>query len=182
MKVYTKTGDKGETSLYDGTRVRKDSVRVESYGTVDELNSHLGFASHFVDNDDIKEKLFKIQKKLFFVAGELATKEEGKFKNGVTDEDIKSMENWIDEYLAKIEKVDSFIIPGSSQGSAALHVARTVCRRAERRILALAREDDVRPTVIKFVNRLSDTIYTFARFLETDLTKVDFAEMGKETL
>ncbi len=182
MKVYTKTGDKGETSLYDGTRVRKDSVRVESYGTVDELNSHLGFASHFVDNDDIKEKLFKIQKKLFFVAGELATKEEGKFKNGVTDEDIKSMENWIDEYLAKIEKVDSFIIPGSSQGSAALHVARTVCRRAERRILALAREDDVRPTVIKFVNRLSDTIYTFARFLETDLTKVDFAAMGKETL
>ncbi len=92
------------------------------------------------------------------------------------------MENWIDEYLAKIEKVDSFIIPGSSQGSAALHVARTVCRRAERRILALAREDDVRPTVIKFVNRLSDTIYTFARFLETDLTKVDFAAMGKETL
>ncbi len=109
-------------------------------------------------------------------------KNKGKFKNGVTDEDIKSMENWIDEYLAKIEKVDSFIIPGSSQGSAALHVARTVCRRAERRILALAREDDVRPTVIKFVNRLSDTIYTFARFLETDLTKVDFAEMGKETL
>lgn len=182
MKVYTKTGDKSETSLYDGTRVRKDSVRVESYGTVDELNSHLGFASHFVDNDDIRKKLFKIQKKLFFVAGELATKEEGKFKNGVTDEDIKAMENWIDEYLAKIEKVDSFIIPGSSKGSAALHVARTVCRRAERRILALAREDDVRPTVIKFVNRLSDTIYTFARFLETDLTKVDFAEMGKETL
>ncbi len=182
MKIYTKTGDKGETSLYDGTRVRKDSVRVESYGTVDELNSHLGFASHFVEDDDVRAKLFKVQKKLFFVAGELATKEEGKFKNGVTDEDIATLEKWIDEYLTKIEKVDSFIIPGSSKGSAALHVARTVCRRAERRILALAREDDVRPTVIKFVNRLSDTIYAFARFLETDITKVDFNEMGKEKL
>ena len=182
MKIYTKTGDKGETSLYDGTRVRKDSVRVESYGTVDELNSHLGFASHFVEDDDVKAKLFKVQKKLFFVAGELATKEPGRFKNSVTDEDIETLEKWIDEYLTKIEKVDSFIIPGSSKGSAALHVARTVCRRAERRILALAREDDVRPTVIKFVNRLSDTIYAFARFLETDITKVDFNEMGKEKL
>ncbi|MDO5095127.1 MAG: cob(I)yrinic acid a,c-diamide adenosyltransferase [Peptostreptococcaceae bacterium] len=182
MKIYTKTGDKGETSLYDGTRVRKDSVRVESYGTVDELNSHLGFASHFVEDDDVKAKLFKVQKKLFFVAGELATKEPGRFKNCVTDEDIETLEKWIDEYLTKIEKVDSFIIPGSSKGSAALHVARTVCRRAERRILALAREDDVRPTVIKFVNRLSDTIYAFARFLETDITKVDFNEMGKEKL
>ncbi|MDO4711284.1 MAG: cob(I)yrinic acid a,c-diamide adenosyltransferase [Peptostreptococcaceae bacterium] len=182
MKIYTKTGDKGETSLYDGTRVRKDSVRVESYGTVDELNSHLGFASHFVEDDDVRDKLFRVQKKLFFVAGELATKEEGKFKNGVTDEDIQALERWIDEYLTKIEKVDSFIIPGSSKGSAALHVARTVCRRAERRILALAREDDVRPTVIKFVNRLSDTVYAFARYLESDLTKVDFEEMGKETL
>lgn len=182
MKIYTKTGDKGETSLYDGTRVRKDSVRVESYGTVDELNSHLGFASHFVEDDDVRNKLFRVQKKLFFVAGELATKEEGKFKNGVTDDDIQTLEKWIDEYLTKIEKVDSFIIPGSSKGSAALHVARTVCRRAERRILALAREDEVRPTVIKFVNRLSDTIYAFARYLESDITKVDFEEMGKEKL
>ncbi len=182
MKIYTKTGDKGETSLYDGTRVRKDSVRVESYGTVDELNSNLGFASHFIQDEDIRQKLFQVQKKLFFVAGELATKEEGKFKNGVTDEDIAALERWIDEYLTKIEKVDSFIIPGSSYGSASLHVARTVCRRAERRILALSREDEVRPQVIKFVNRLSDTIYAFARFLEKDITKVDFNEMGKEVL
>ncbi len=182
MKIYTKTGDKGETSLYDGTRVRKDSVRVESYGTVDELNSNLGFASHFIQDEDIRQKLFQVQKKLFFVAGELATKEEGKFKNGVTDEDISALERWIDEYLTKIEKVDSFIIPGSSHGSASLHVARTVCRRAERRILALSREDEVRPQVIKFVNRLSDTIYAFARFLEKDITKVDFNEMGKEVL
>lgn len=182
MKVYTKTGDKGETSLYDGTRVRKDSVRVEAYGTVDELNSFLGFAAQFVEDEDVKEKLFNVQKRLFFVAGELATKEEGKFKNGVTAEDITAMEGWIDHYLTKIGEVNAFIIPGSSKGSAALHVARTVCRRSERRILALAREDDVRPEVIKFVNRLSDVIYTFARYLETDLRIVDFNEMGKEIL
>lgn len=182
MKIYTKTGDKGETSLYDGTRVRKDSVRVESYGTVDELNSHLGFAAHFIEDEDVKAKLFKVQKKLFFVAGELATKEEGKFKNGVTDVEIAALESWIDEYLKKIDKVDAFIIPGSSPGSAALHVSRTVCRRAERRILALAREDEVRPEVIKFVNRLSDTIYAFARYLESSLTIVDFNEMGEEKL
>lgn len=177
MQVYTRTGDKGETSLYDGTRVRKDSVRVESYGTVDELNSNIGLAMRKITNEDILDKLYKIQKKLFFVAGELATSEEGKFKNGVTDEDIKAMESWVDSYLEKMEKVDAFIIPGSSDASAQLHVARTVCRRAERRILALARESEVRPTVIKFVNRLSDTIYVFARYLEENIRKVDFTTL-----
>lgn len=182
MKIYTKTGDKGETSLYDGTRVRKDSLRVESYGTVDELNSHIGFAMQFIEDEDVKEKLFKVQKKLFFVAGELATREEGKFQNGVTTEEITTMEHWIDYYLTKIGQVNAFIIPGSSKGSAALHVTRTVCRRAERKILALAREEEVRPEVIKFVNRLSDVIYAFARYLESDLRIVDFGEMGKEKL
>ncbi len=174
MNVYTRTGDKGETSLYDGTRVRKDSVRVESYGTVDELNSNIGLAMRKISDKDILDKLYQIQKKLFFVAGELATAEEGKFKNGVTDADIDTLEKWVDSYLEKMETVDAFIIPGSSDASAQLHVARTVCRRAERRILALSREDNVRPTVIKFVNRLSDTIYTFARYLEEDIRKVDF--------
>lgn len=182
MKIYTKTGDTGETSLYDGTRVRKDSLRVESYGTVDELNSSIGFAMQFVEDEDVKDKLFQIQKRLFFVAGELATRTEGKFKNGVTVEDITAMEGWIDYYLTKIGEVNAFIIPGSSKGSAALHVTRTVCRRAERHILAVSREEEVRPEVIKFVNRLSDVIYAFARFLESDLRIVDFNEMGKEIL
>lgn len=182
MKIYTKTGDKGETSLYDGTRVRKDSVRVESYGTVDELNSQLGFAMQFVEDADVREKLYSVQKRLFFVAGELATQQEGRFQNGVTTEDIAAMERWIDQYLEKIGAVNAFIIPGSSKAAASLHVARTVCRRAERRILALAREDAVRPELIKFVNRLSDVIYTFARYSETDLRIVDFGEMGKEVL
>lgn len=111
MKIYTKTGDRGETSLWDGKRVHKDSVRVESYGTV-----------------------------------------------------------------------DAFIVTGTSQAAAALHVARTVCRRAERRILALSREVEISPHLIKFVNRLSDVIYTFARYLESQIILMDFEAMGKEAL
>lgn len=182
MKIYTKTGDKGETSLYDGTRIGKDSLRVESYGTVDELNSSIGFASHFVYDADVKKKLFSIQKKLFFVAGELATKEEGKFNYKIKEEHILSLEGWIDEYLEKIDKVDAFIVPGSSQASSALHLSRTVCRRAERRILALAREEEVSPVLIKFINRLSDTLYTFARYLESEIVLMEFEKYAKEDM
>lgn len=182
MKIYTKTGDRGETSLYDGTRVRKDSVRVEAYGTVDELNSNIGFAKNFIDDEDIKERLFKIQKRLFFVAGQLATSKEHTFKYPITEEDISTLEKWIDEFLEKIDKVDAFIVPGSSEASSILHVSRTVCRRAERRILALDAIDEVDPILIKFVNRLSDTLYTFARYLESTITLMDFAKMYEEKL
>lgn len=182
MKIYTKTGDKGQTSLWDGKRVDKDSVRVESYGTVDELNSWLGFAKNFIEDQDIRDKIFKVQKKLFFVAGELATEEAEKFQHRITEEEVKALEGWIDEYLQKIDKVDAFIVTGTSQGAASLHVARTVCRRAERRILALSRQNDINPHLIKFVNRLSDTIYAFARYLESEIILMDFEEMGKEKL
>lgn len=182
MKIYTKTGDKGETSLWDGKRVHKDSVRVESYGTVDELNSWLGLAKNFIDDADIREKIFKVQKKLFFVAGELATEETEKFDYRIGEEEVRALESWIDEYLKKIEKVDAFIVTGTSQGAAFLHVARTVCRRAERRILTLSREVSINPHLIKFVNRLSDTIYTFARYLEKEIIRMDFKAMGEEKL
>jgi len=182
MKIYTKTGDKGETSLYDGTRIRKDSLRVESYGTIDELNSHIGFARNFIEDEDIRERLFKIQKKLFFVAGELATSKNGSFKYCISEDDISGLEKWIDEFLEKINKVDAFIIPGTSLAASLLHVSRTICRRAERRILALDAEDTVSPILIKFVNRLSDTIYAFARYLESDIILMDFEAMSKEKL
>jgi len=101
MKIYTKTGDKGQTSLYDGTRIDKDSLRVESYGTVDELNSYIGFAMKFVDDDRIKDSLKRIQMRLFFVAGELATLEEGRYIYRVREEDIAALEKIIDDYLTK---------------------------------------------------------------------------------
>lgn len=182
MKIYTKTGDKGQTSLYDGTRIDKDSLRVESYGTVDELNSSLGFAIKFVDDESIQQSLKKIQMRLFFVAGELATIEEGKYKYKVNEEDILALEKVIDDYLPKISGADKFIVPGSSTAAAALHVSRTICRRAERRILTLKRNEEVSDVLLKFVNRLSDVIYTYARYLESDLTIMDFEKAYNEKL
>ncbi|HAQ42155.1 MAG TPA: cob(I)yrinic acid a,c-diamide adenosyltransferase [Clostridiales bacterium] len=182
MKIYTKTGDKGQTSLYDGTRIDKDSLRVESYGTVDELNSSIGLAVKFVEDETISESLKKIQMRLFFVAGELATVEEGKYKYKIKEEDIEALEKIIDDYLPKISGADKFIVPGSSTAAAALHVSRTVCRRAERRIITLKRNEDVSDVLLKFVNRLSDVLYTYARYLESDLTIMDFEKFYNEKL
>lgn len=182
MKIYTKTGDKGQTSLYDGTRIDKDSLRVESYGTIDELNSSIGFASKFVEDEKIQESLKKIQMRLFFVAGELATIEEGKYKYKVKEDDIQALEKIIDEYIPKISGGDKFIVPGSSKAAAALHVSRTICRRAERRIITLKRNEEVSEILLKFVNRLSDVLYTYARFLESDLTVMDFEKAYNEKL
>jgi cob(I)alamin adenosyltransferase len=176
MKIYTKTGDKGQTSLYDNTRVDKDSLRVESYGTIDELNSNIGLARNFIDDKDIVSILYRIQRELFDVAGELATADREKFPEKITDEHVSFLENVIDTYVSKIPKVDKFIIPGSNKLSASLHVARTICRRSERRIITLSKEEVVSPTLIKYVNRLSDCLYTLARFLETDLVYVDFSK------
>lgn len=182
MKIYTKTGDKGQTSLYDGTRIHKDSLRVESYGTVDELNSSIGFAIKFVDDEDIRNSLKRIQMRLFFVAGELATVEEGVYKYKVREEDILALEKIIDDYIPKISGADKFIVPGSSKAAAALHVSRTICRRAERRIITLKRDEEVSDILLKFVNRLSDVLYTYARFLESDLTIMDFELAYNEKL
>ncbi len=174
MKIYTKTGDKGETSLYDGKRVSKDDIRVESYGTIDELNSILGFARNFIEDDEIINIIYKIQRELFDVAGELATANNEKFPEKINEEHILYLERVIDEYISKVEQVDRFIIPGTNKASASLHMARTVCRRAERRILTLNKQEAIRETLIKYVNRLSDTIYAVARYLESDLKYVYF--------
>ncbi len=182
MKIYTKTGDKGQTSLYDGTRIDKDSLRVESYGTVDELNSSIGFAMKFVEDESIRASLKRIQLRLFFVAGELATVEEGKYKYTVREEDIQALEKIIDDYIPIIKGADKFIVPGSSTAAAALHVSRTICRRAERRIITLKRHEEVRDLLLKFVNRLSDVLYTYARYLESDLTIMDFEKAYNEKL
>lgn len=176
-KIYTKTGDKGMTSLYDGTRINKDDMRVEAYGTIDELNSNLGVAKNYIEDEEMREMIFKIQRRLFFVAGELATKDEEKrlsFKNRIDEDDIKYLEDRIDYILTKIPKVDAFIVTGTSKAAAYLHVSRTVCRRAERRMLTLSRSENVRDILIKYVNRLSDAIYAVARYSESELIYMDF--------
>lgn len=174
MKIYTKGGDKGQTSLYDNTRVYKDSIRVECYGTIDELNCFLGLAKNFIEEEEIIKDINIIQKELFNVAGELATIDENKFSNKVKEEDVKVLEKLIDYYMSKANATPQFIVPGSSKGSAALHVSRTVCRRAERRIISLSREEEVSPVLLKYVNRLSDAIYAMARFIEDEIVLVNF--------
>lgn len=176
IKIYTKTGDKGQTSLYDGKRVDKNSTRVESYGTIDELNSNIGFARTFCTDEDIRDILFKIQRSLFNVAGELATENADNFPERVNEKDIAWLEQIIDHYLDLMnrDEVFQFIIPGSNAFCAGLHVSRTVCRRAERRILTLAEEVSIREDLIKYINRLSDTLYTLARYSETELHRVAF--------
>ena len=173
MKIYTKTGDKGQTSLYDGTRIGKDSIRVESYGTIDELNSYIGLCINYIKEEDIKV-LFNIQKKLFHVGAELATTDESKFTKIITEEDIKNLENIIDEYTNKTENVNAFIIPGTGLAAAHLHIARTICKCAERRTLKLSKVEPVNPLLIKYVNRLSDTIYAIARYNEEKLIPMEY--------
>lgn len=174
MRIYTKTGDKGKTSLYDNTRVDKDSIRVDCYGTIDELNCSLGFAKNFVDNDEVVTEINKIQRMLFNVAGQLATIDRSKFPQSVREEDVEYLERLIDNFMGKANNTPKFIIPGSSKASGALHMARTICRRAERRIITLSKEEYVSPILMKYVNRLSDAIYAMARFLEDELVLVEF--------
>lgn len=173
MKIYTKTGDKGQTSLYDGTRIDKDNLRVECYGILDELNSYIGLCTNYAKNED-KDILRDIQIKLFSISAELATKREGLYKNIVTEDDIHNLENIIDSYIEKIDKIDAFIVPGTSLISANLHIARTICRKAERRIFSLSKIEYVNPLLLKYVNRLSDVIYAIARYNESELIYIKY--------
>ncbi|NLY44460.1 MAG: cob(I)yrinic acid a,c-diamide adenosyltransferase [Tissierella sp.] len=174
MNIYTKTGDKGETSLFDSKRVSKDDIRVESYGTIDELGSWIGLTKNYVEDDDIYHILQNIQNKLFTVASNLATEDQTKIKHHIMDEDIADLEKTVDFYMGKLNNPKGFIVTGSSKRSAYLHVARTVCRRGERRIISLSKVADINPLVIKYVNRLSDTLYAIARFLEEDQVEVKY--------
>lgn len=168
LKIYTKTGDAGQTSLYDQTRINKEDIRVESYGTIDELNSSLGLAKTFVNDPKIYELIERVQRELFNVAGELAMLDGSGFPDRISEEHITFLEVTIDAYLDQIgrDQVFQFILPGSNAASGALHLSRTICRRAERRIISLGRDQTVSPSLLKYVNRLADFIYTLARFME----------------
>ncbi len=161
--IYTRTGDKGMTGLLDGTRVKKNCLRVEAYGTVDELNSLLGFAKHYVDSRPLFDKIEIVQKELFWVAAELADPSGTVFETRLTEEMITRFEGWIDEIIQTINPEPHFIVPGTSKASGMLHVARTVTRRTERIIISLAEKEDVNLLVLKYINRLSDVLYIFAR-------------------
>jgi cob(I)alamin adenosyltransferase len=166
-KIYTKTGDKGDTGLFGGGRVPKYSLRIDAYGTVDELNSFVGLASTEVKDTDVEALLEKIQNELFTVGSNLAAPDIEKDKNGiipkVTEDFIKDAENAIDKFEEKLEPLKNFILPGGSKGAALLHVCRTVCRRAERKVVELKSKEIVNDNIVIFLNRLSDLFFVLAR-------------------
>lgn len=169
MKVYTKTGDKGKTSLIGGTRVDKFDPRLEAYGTVDELNSYIGMIRCYVETQSEEATtLIEIQKKLFVIGGVLATdmdRVDEEKRLVCQDSDIKMLEEQIDRMEDTLPKLQYFILPGGEQGSSFCHLARTVCRRAERLVLKLAQEVEIQKNVLVFLNRLSDYCFVLARVI-----------------
>lgn len=160
MKIYTKTGDKGETSLYSGERVPKDSPRVEAYGTVDELDSALGLARAHCLNEEVRAAVYDLQKLLWVVMAEVATIGG---EPRVTAAEVAAVEAAIDRFTAGLPPLTAFIIPGDTPGGAALDLARTVSRRAERQLWRVAREEPLNENVLVLINRLSDLCFTLAR-------------------
>lgn len=167
MKIYTRTGDTGETSLFAGGRVRKDDIRVEAYGTVDELNSLLGLVRAYDIPQQAQTWLETIQNTLFVIGADLATPMDSNPKWLVRLDDQPSvvLEGAIDQMDADLPKMTAFILPGGTVAASTLHVARTVCRRAERISVTLASQDSINANVIQYLNRLSDFLFTLARWV-----------------
>ncbi len=163
VKIYTKTGDAGETGLFGGGRVPKDDPRVQAYGDVDELNAWIGFvvAIHLPDFES--NVLEAIQRDLFAIGAELATPDPAKRRAELDAETVAALENVIDSYDPKLKPLKNFILPGGNPKAAALHVARTVCRRAERAVVTLAHQQTINPLIVHYLNRLSDLLFVLAR-------------------
>jgi cob(I)alamin adenosyltransferase len=170
MSISTKTGDKGTTSLWTGERVQKNSLRVEAYGTVDELNSMISEAKHLVKSEKVKTIIVEIQNDLFRIAGALASI--GEYAHPVTETDVERLTDYVHEFENEVE-LTGFVIPGNTIQSAKLDVCRTVARRAERRILSLAEQEYVPEPARKYMNRLSDLIFMLARFEEKKENKLE---------
>ncbi len=170
VKLYTRTGDDGTTGLFGGGRVGKDHPRIEAYGTVDELNACLGLAAAAVPSDGpldrYREVLTSIQSRLFDIGADLATPEGSPVRDrlaGIGEGQIVELEQWIDEFSGAAPEIRTFILPGGSELASRLHLARTVCRRAERLIVAFGHAEPVGDEIVKFINRTSDLLFAMAR-------------------
>ncbi len=170
MKIYTRTGDDGGTALFGGGRVRKHDDRVEAYGSVDELNSVLGWALAQLGDESLRERLGVVQHDLFTIGSQLATPpaEGNRVRPEVPLlplERVGAMERWMDEAEEELPPLRAFVLPGGDPGAAALHVARTVCRRAERAVVRLAEDQPVDADIVTYLNRLSDLLFVCARLV-----------------
>ncbi len=167
-KIYTRTGDAGETGLFGGGRVPKDDLRVEAYGTVDEANSALGLLAAHLD-DDLAPAIHAMQRALFDIGAELATPQPGRPASrvpaAVTGEQVTSLEHLIDRWETGLPPLRQFILPGGSPPAAVCHLARSLVRRAERRVVTLARSAAINPEILRYLNRLSDCLFVLARLL-----------------
>jgi len=174
MKIYTKTGDQGTTALFGGKRVSKSDLKIETYGTVDELNSWVGLVRDQEVNQKRIEELIEIQDRLFTIGSMLAT-EPGNTKVKIpllTEDDIGFLERKIDVMDAELPQMRSFILPGGHSSVSYCHLARTVCRRAERIVIALSTQEKLEPLIIKYLNRLSDYLFVLCRKMLQEL-KID---------
>jgi len=167
-RIYTKTGDRGETSLFGGERVPKDHLRLEAYGTVDELNSCLGVCINSAASDGVKSLLLELQNRLFDAGSDLATPLDYNRISytvpRISEVHVAMVETAIDRFDGELPELKSFILPGGSEAAARLHVARSVCRRGERAIVALRNTSEINPNLIIFMNRISDLLFVLARY------------------
>ncbi|MEO1257843.1 MAG: cob(I)yrinic acid a,c-diamide adenosyltransferase [Bacteroidota bacterium] len=170
FKIYTKTGDAGQTALFGGRRIPKNDLRIDAYGTIDELNSHLGLVRDVCKNNAYRSVLKEIQNRLFTIGANLAT---DPTKNIAPPDirltDIELLENEIDAMESELLPLKNFILPGGHPSVSYCHIARTICRRAERLIVALHLVEPVEPMVLKYVNRLSDYLFVFGRKMAKDV-------------
>ena len=175
MKIYTKKGDTGETSLFGGSRISKHDIRIEAYGSVDEVNSHIGLIRDLLNNKELKDSLKRIQSFLFVIGASLATdptKKNMKTPN-LEKSEIEYLELLIDKYETELPEMKSFILPGGTINSSQCHIARTICRRAERAATNLSSVSTINPIALSYLNRLSDYLFVLAR-------KVCLEEGGEE--
>ncbi len=170
MKIYTKTGDGGMTSLYGGKRISKDDIRIEAYGTVDELNSNIGLLISLLPNNDEEGLLTEIQKRLFTIGSILASDPSKDLPTpDLLDSDMELLELAMDNMDAQLEPLKTFILPGGSTSNSQAHVCRTITRRAERRIITLSGIANLEPIIVKYLNRLSDYFFILSRKIAHDL-------------
>jgi cob(I)alamin adenosyltransferase len=183
MKIYTKTGDQGQTGLFGGARVSKAHARVDAYGDVDELNCALGAVRPHVSDTAADALLLAIQSELFTLGAELARDPSKQIDLGIDvieDGDVQRLETAIDERERDLAPLKTFILPGGSAESAALHLARAVCRRAERKLVLLAQTEPLRPVLLRYVNRLSDLLFVMARHANFRAKVVDVPWLGRK--
>jgi cob(I)alamin adenosyltransferase len=176
-KIYTKTGDAGDTGLFGGRRVPKDHLRVEAYGTLDEVNSALGLLAAHLEGD-LADVVHGVQRTLFDVGAELATPEPGRVP-ALGPEAAVALEQHIDRWEGELEPLRTFILPGGSRPAAICHLARSIARRAERRVVALARAETINPEIIRYLNRLSDCLFVLARLLNRRAGTADVPWEGR---